>query len=54
MILSDKTPVVDPNQNSPAESADNNPMQSLEQINQLVRKCTDCSLSNGRTNSVPG
>jgi uracil-DNA glycosylase family 4 len=29
-------------------------MQSLEQINLLVRNCTDCPLSNGRTNSVPG
>ena len=29
-------------------------MQSLEQINLLVRNCTDCPISNGRTNSVPG
>ena len=54
MTLSDKTPGVDQNQNSPAESAGNSPMQSLEQINLLVRNCTDCPLSNGRTNSVPG
>ena len=54
MTLSDKTPGVDQNQSSPAESAGNSPMQSLEQINLLVRNCTDCPLSNGRTNSVPG
>ena len=54
MTLSYKTPGVDQNQNSPAESAGNSPMQSLEQINLLVRNCTDCPISNGRTNSVPG
>ena len=29
-------------------------MQSLEQIALLVRNCSDCPLSVGRTNSVPG
>ncbi len=30
------------------------PMESLEQIADLVRNCTDCPLSGGRTNAVPG
>ena len=29
-------------------------MNSLEEIAQLVRHCTDCPLSGGRTNAVPG
>lgn len=29
-------------------------MNSLEEISQLVRHCTDCALCQGRTNAVPG
>ena len=29
-------------------------MNSLDEIAQLVRQCTDCPLSQGRTNAVPG
>ena len=29
-------------------------MNSLEEIDQLVRRCTDCPLCRGRTNAVPG
>ncbi|MFQ6027679.1 MAG: uracil-DNA glycosylase family protein [Dehalococcoidia bacterium] len=29
-------------------------MNSLEEISQLVRQCTDCPLHQGRTNAVPG
>ena len=36
----------------PAESA--GPMETLEQVADLVRNCTDCPLSAGRTNAVPG
>ncbi len=30
------------------------PMNTLEQVSQLVRTCTDCPLGRGRTNAVPG
>ena len=30
------------------------PMETLEHISDLVKNCTDCPLSGGRTNAVPG
>ncbi len=30
------------------------PMKTLDQVADLVRNCTDCPLSGGRTNAVPG
>ena len=30
------------------------PMETLDQVADLVRNCTDCPLSGGRTNAVPG
>ena len=62
MTLSDKTPSVNQNLSSQSDQplatqeqpADSSSMQSLEQINLLVRNCSDCPLSSSRTNSVPG
>jgi uracil-DNA glycosylase family 4 len=62
MTLSDKTPSVNQNLSSQSDQplatqeqpADSSSMQSLEQINLLVRNCPDCPLSSSHTNSVPG
>ena len=36
------------------DNADVSPMKTLDQVADLVRNCTDCPLSRGRTNAVPG
>ena len=36
------------------DNAGVSPMNTLDQIADLVRNCTDCPLSEGRTNAVPG
>ena len=42
-----------PNDTGP-DAAGVSPMKTLDQIAHLVRNCTDCPLSGGRTNAVPG
>ena len=49
-----REPEIEGQSSAGPEGAGVSPMNTLEQVAQLVRTCTDCPLGRGRTNAVPG
>ena len=53
-VASDRTETVSGAPEAVDQHAGVIPMETLEQISDLVKKCSDCPLAGGRTNAVPG